>query len=314
MTECVNYDSPWKTVIEAHFPDCIAFYFPHLHAVIDWSVEPIFLEQELQQITGDSEIGTRRVDKLVDVRLKSGENVWLLIHIEIQRSKEDDFAKRMFTYHYRIFERFDRHPVSIAILTDRSKKWHPKKYKVNLYGSKLRLDFLTAKLLDYDEGTLLQSTNPFALVTLAQLAENRAGKDGNKRYETKLRLMRLLLEHGYSKQTIRSLLIFIDWILKLPKELEEKLEYELKERSTENKMVYESYFERKWKGIGREEGLEMAIQTVLESRFGDAPNELMDTIRTLNLDALRELLTFASVARELDAVADYLANMGEGEK
>lgn len=49
----------------------------------------------------DSDIGIRRVDKLVDVQLKSGEHVWLLIHIEVQRRSESDFAERMFVYYVR---------------------------------------------------------------------------------------------------------------------------------------------------------------------------------------------------------------------
>lgn len=317
MTERSDYDSPWKTIIEAHFPECVAFYFPKLYAVIDWSIAPLFLEQELQKITGDSAVGNRRVDKLVDVRLKDGTNVWLLIHIEIQHSKEESFTERIFIYYYRIFERFGRYPVCAAILTDNNKNWHPTRHEKDQFGCKLRLDFLTAKLLDYDEASLLQSNNPFALVTLAQLSENRAGKRTNSRYNTKLRLMRLLLEHDYDKTTIRNLLTFIDWILTLPQALQEKLELELKDQSTENKMVYESYFERKWKGIGREEGreegLELAIETVLVSRFDAAPADIMEKIRPLKQDQLRELLTFISVARQLEDVDAFLdSHMGEG--
>lgn len=314
MTKRNDYDSPWKTIIEAHFPECVAFYFPELYSAIDWSVAPRFLEQELQKITGDSEVGNRRVDKLVDVHLKNGENVWLLIHIEVQRSKEGDFAERMFIYYYRIFERFGRYPVSLAILTDSNKEWHPNKHENEQFGCKLQLDFLTAKLLDYNEDALLQSTNPFALVTLAQLAESKAGKRDDRRYATKLRLMRLLLTHGYDKAAIRNLLTFIDWILKLPKALEERLEFELKEHSLENTMVYESYFERKWKGLGREEGreegreqgLEFAIKTVLESRFDSAPEVLMAHVRQLNESQLRDLLTFVLVARKLEDVSAFL--------
>lgn len=59
-----DYDSPWKVIIERYFPDFMAFFFPAAHADIDWQRGYTFLDQELQQITPDAEIGGRRVDKL----------------------------------------------------------------------------------------------------------------------------------------------------------------------------------------------------------------------------------------------------------
>ena len=249
-------------MVEVHFEECLAFYFPDLHALIDWTVEPKFLEQELQQISAESEVGNRRVDKLVEVHLNSGDDIWLLIHIEIQSTPEKAFAERMFVYHYRIFDRFGRHPVSLATLTDRNPKWHPTAYVATQVGnSQLRLDFNAVKLLDYtDESTLLASPNPFALVTLAQLAEIRAGKSNDRRYTTKLRLMRLLLRHGYDRKAIRSLLTFIDWILRLPKGLEQQIRLELSDPNEKQLMRYIT----SWEQSAREEGLERGLERGLE--------------------------------------------------
>ncbi|MDB9315402.1 hypothetical protein PN462_19965 [Spirulina sp. CS-785/01] len=82
-----NYDSPWKDAIEAHFPQFLDFFFPQIYNLINWDVpQPYeFLESELQQLEPDAEIGTRFVDKIVKVWLLSGEQVWVLIHIEVQQ-------------------------------------------------------------------------------------------------------------------------------------------------------------------------------------------------------------------------------------
>lgn len=307
MSHRNDYDSPWKTIAEHHFEDCLAFYFPKLHAAIDWQIVPRFLEQELQQISWESEVGLRRVDKLVEVQLKDGLNLWLLLHIEIQHKRDDNFAERMFVYHYRIFERFHRHPVSLAILTDRAKAWHPKLYEWSQFNCTLRLDFPAVKLLDYeDEAMLLASPNPFALVTLAQLAENKAGKREERRYATKLRLIRLLLKHGYSPEAIRNLLIFIDWILKLPKVLEQELQLALADPSKRTIMRYITSWEEMAEERGLEKGLKLAVRTILESRFGELPATLIDKIETLNEAQLREALQFVSVVKSLDAMAELL--------
>jgi hypothetical protein len=32
-----DYDSPWKDIIEDYFEDFVCFFFPNIHAEIDWS-------------------------------------------------------------------------------------------------------------------------------------------------------------------------------------------------------------------------------------------------------------------------------------
>ncbi len=65
LTENDEYDSPWKDVIDNYFPEFIEFYFPEAYTQIDWSEEPIFLDQELRSVVRDAELGKRFVDKLV---------------------------------------------------------------------------------------------------------------------------------------------------------------------------------------------------------------------------------------------------------
>ena len=163
----------------------------------------------------------------------------------------------------------------------------------------------------------MRSQNPFALVTLAQLAENEAGKDAAQRYETKLRLIRLLFAHGYSKASIRNLLTFIDWILQLPVELEQRLRLTLRETATEETMQYIPSWERlaKAEGIeegreeGREEGLLVAVRTVLQSRFDTVPEDVMQAAAELDEAQLQALLAFASVARTTEDIQAHIADM-----
>jgi hypothetical protein len=42
-----------------------------------------------------------RLDKLVQVWRKNGEEAWVLVHIEVQSQKETGFAERMYLYHLR---------------------------------------------------------------------------------------------------------------------------------------------------------------------------------------------------------------------
>ena len=50
------------------------------------------MDNALEKITRDAEIGKRYADKLVKVWLKTGELAWVLIHIEVQASRETNFS------------------------------------------------------------------------------------------------------------------------------------------------------------------------------------------------------------------------------
>jgi len=97
-------DSPWKEALERYLPSFLALYFPAVHAAIDWSRGHEWLNTELRQVVRDAELGKRLADVLVKVWRKDGQESWLLVHIEVQGWPEQDFAQRLFVYHYRIFD------------------------------------------------------------------------------------------------------------------------------------------------------------------------------------------------------------------
>jgi len=86
-----------------------------------------FWTKELEKVVQNAEIGKRLADILVKVYLKDGSEKWLLIHIEVQGYFEKDFAKRMFVYNYRIFDRYNKEVVSLAILADPLPYFRPDK-------------------------------------------------------------------------------------------------------------------------------------------------------------------------------------------
>ena len=100
-----DYDSPWKNVLERYFPEFLAFFFPVVHAGIDWSQGYIFLDKELQKVVRDAVLGRRWADKLARVTGRDGVEDWVLVHIEVQGEDKPDFAQRMFVYNYRLYDR-----------------------------------------------------------------------------------------------------------------------------------------------------------------------------------------------------------------
>ncbi|MBN1486822.1 MAG: transposase [Anaerolineae bacterium] len=317
--ERTDYDSPWKAALEHYFKEFIAFFFPQVYAGIDWTRNHEFLDTELRQVTRDAKIGRRLADKLVKVWRTDGTEYWVLVHIEVQSQPDPDFARRMYTYNYRLFDHYNREVASLAVLGDEQPNWRPQRFGYELWGCKVGIEFPSVKLLDYREpwATLEASRNPFAIIVMAHLKTQETYQDVMARKEWKFGLLRRLYEHGYQRADIQELFEFIDWIMNLPPELELALWQELQSYEEGKKMRYITSVERigYQRGVqeGMEQGIELgieqgAVQTaqesifkILEARFGTSPAPLKATITKLKeLPTLKNLLVHAATAATLD--------------
>jgi hypothetical protein len=101
-----NYDTTWKEAISDYFESFLLFFFPAVYSLIDWTKPPVSLDKELQQITASSEAGERRADRLFQVWLTNQQELWILVHIEVQSQYESAFSQRMYIYNYRAFDLF----------------------------------------------------------------------------------------------------------------------------------------------------------------------------------------------------------------
>jgi hypothetical protein len=117
-TPPTDFDGAWKAALERHFEAFLELCFPDVHNDIDWTRPPRFLETELQQVAPHENIGKQRVDKLVEVALRAGGDAWILVHIEIQNQYDPTFPERMFRYYARLYNRYQRQVVSLAVLGD----------------------------------------------------------------------------------------------------------------------------------------------------------------------------------------------------
>ncbi len=297
-----QYDSPWKEVIERYFPEFMAFYFPDASAEIDWSKEYVFLDQELRAVVQDAELGTRFVDRLVRVNVLNGGESLIYIHVEVQGTKQAEFAERMFVYNYRLFDRYKRPVASLAVLADEHKEWKPASYGFAVLGCRHTLEFPVAKLTDYAEKVdeLLESDNAFGLITVAHILTQQTRKQHQERYEAKLRLVRLLYQRQWDKQRVIDLFSVLDWLMQLPEWLNSQVWQELETIEESKKVQYITSVERigiaKGLAKGRVEGESRFLRRLLERRFGVLPQWASDQLTSASekqLEAWGEALLTA---------------------
>ena len=311
MTTRDSFEPPWKGVLKRYLIDFLAFFFPLAHAEIDWARGYRWLDTELQQVLRDAELERQDTDLLVEVQRRGGEPTLLYIHIELQHQSEVNLAERMFVCHYRLQDRFRQPIASLAVLGDDQPDWHPTSFGYGLWECTLGFRFPAVKLLDYasQRAALERDTNPFATVVLAHLAAQETRQNGQQRAFAKFALTRRLYELGYARQAILDLFACIDWLLRLPAELEAQVWEQIKQFEAEGAMSSITTVEQRGraKGLaeGRLEGLLAGITLALELKFGVEGLALVPELRQIadpaRLEAVLGSLKTAATLGEVRA-------------
>ncbi len=296
-----DYDSPWKEALDEYFEPFVALLFPTVHRQIDWSRGYESLDKEFQQVVREAEIGRRYVDKLVKVWTAEGVECWVLIHIEVQTTRDAEFPRRMYVYNYRIYDRYNRAVASLAVLADDDADWRPTEFQSNLFGCEAGIRYPVVKLLDFTahEAMLEASSNPFAQMMLAHLKARETHGDPASRCGWKIRLVRNLYERGFNPGEVRGLFRLLDWLMVLPPSLESVFWQEVDKIQEEGHMPYITSIQR----VGRREGMREGIEALLQVRFGDEGLKLMPQIQEIHEEeTLRAILHALKTTTSLEEV------------
>jgi hypothetical protein len=287
MNEATDYDGAWKEALEIYLQPFLRLCFPAVAQRIDWSAPVEFLDKELQEIVRDAHLGKQWVDKLIKVRRLDGDEQWVLLHVEVQAQLDAKLPQRVYQYHHRIVDRFGRLAATLVVLADQHEAWAPSCYEEELWGCRVRFEYPVCKLLTLarEGGPLEDSANPAAVVVAAHLAAQRTGTDMAQRHRLKWQLTRRLYDHGYRREDILELYRLIDWLMRLPEDLEKEFRRELHDYEQERVMPYVTSIERLGRQEGRIQALQETILDVLEARFGAVPYRLREQIQALQDEA-----------------------------
>jgi len=205
----------------------------------------------------------------------------------------------MFIYNYRAFDLYHKPVISLAILGDESRSWRPDFYQYGLGGSQVRVDFLMVKLLDYQWEDLEQSENIWAIIVMAHLKTKVTNNNLREREQWKWNLVRGLYQRGLTKFEIINLGKFIDKMMTLPPQLQLNFKTKLSQYEEENKMLFLSTIEEMALEEGAKSGVKLTSQKyiilALQSRFGEIPNSLIETINQIENVSVLESLFVPSV-------------------
>lgn len=160
----ITKDILWKGIIEDLFEEFLLYFYPDSKEIFDFSKGFEFLDKELEQLIFPSSTKHRIADKLVKVHTTEGEEKWVLIHLEVQGYEDKQFAERMFTYYYRIWDKYKQKIAALALFTDDVENYRPSRFAMSFLDTSLNFTYKTIKLSDYQPSDFQKSDNPFAIV------------------------------------------------------------------------------------------------------------------------------------------------------
>ncbi|MDZ7878538.1 MAG: hypothetical protein U5L45_12740 [Saprospiraceae bacterium] len=225
-TPISHADLLWKDLVTEFDAEFILFFLGQLlHDAIDFSVAPIFLEQELNDVYTGDEPSKKVTDKIIRYSLKNGEMKIIILHIEFQGQFDKNFPERMFWYFMYIATKYKTTDITaIAIYTSSTKPKVYDRFTMSNFGTQLTYAFNTYIVNRQKEAALLASENPFSVAVLAALYMIKAGDNDFQRLEFKKRVVEVAIMKNFDRQKSFRLLNFVNHLMTLPPSLQEEFQ------------------------------------------------------------------------------------------
>lgn len=255
-------DSLWKTVLEDTFDDFLRFIISDADEVFDFDKGVEYLDKELDQLfpPEDDEYKPRYVDKLVKVYTRQGVEEWVLVHVEVQGYRDNHFARRMFQYYTRIWDKYDRSIAAFAIFTDGEAGFKPASFQQAFLGTTVSYTFNAYKIAEQQEEALMASNNPFAQVVLTVKAAIQGKRmEDDELFGLKIGIAKGLYNSGLNKSKIGKIMNFLKYYIRFEnEEMGGKFEQELAIVTQNDKTIMgtEEFLLDRAKKEGIKEGLE----------------------------------------------------------
>ncbi|MBB5354185.1 putative transposase/invertase (TIGR01784 family) [Anoxybacillus mongoliensis] len=246
----IDHDRLFKELIQTFFEEFIILFFPTMHEHIDFQHVSFLSEELFTDVTAGEKY---RVDLLVETKLK-GEDSLIIVHIENQSYVQPSFPERMFIYFSRLFEKYRKHIVPIAVFSYDTIRDEPSTFTLQFpFGHVLNFHFFTVELRKQNWRNYIRQDNPIAAALLSKM-----GYTESERVELKKQFLRMLVRMELDEAKQRLLFGFFETYVKLSDEEERRLRSEVNEMEKVLELMIS--YEQKALEKGREEGMKQGIK------------------------------------------------------
>ncbi|WP_372632618.1 Rpn family recombination-promoting nuclease/putative transposase [Cohnella sp.] len=245
----IDHDRLFKTLLRTFFKEFIELFFPEVAEALDFEHVAFLSEEVVTDLTGGKK---GRVDLLVETRLRE-EEAFILVHLEPQSYREEEFAERMFIYAARLYEKHRKPIVPIAVFSHRSRAVEPDSFRWKLpFKEVLRFDYYALQLCRQDWRTFARSDNPVAAALLSSMGYRR-----KERKEVYMAFLRMIFQSEQNLAKLSLMTLFFETYMKSTKTEQKQVQAEfIKEYPDKEEplMGLMSSYERKGYMQGLNEG------------------------------------------------------------
>ncbi|GAB6007113.1 Rpn family recombination-promoting nuclease/putative transposase [Geobacillus vulcani] len=282
----IDHDRLFKELLSTFFEEFLLLFFPNVYEHIDVHHLSFLTEELFTDVTAGEK---HRVDLLVETKMK-GEEGLIIVHVEHQSYAQQTFPERMFLYFSRLFQKYRRRILPIAIFSYDEHHDEPSSLVVQFpFLTVLDFRFLTVELRKLPWRAYIRHDNPVAAALLSKMGYNEKEK-----VEVKKEFLRMLVRLELDEAKQRLLFGFFETYLRLSEEEEAKLRNEVSQMETkEAKQVMElivSYEQR-----GMEKGIQQGVkQGMKQGRQKGIEEGKLDVVKRMlakgyDVDTIHEL-------------------------
>jgi len=292
----IDHDRLFKELLENFFIEFLSLFFPEACAAID--LEHLkFLQQEVftDVVAGEKHV----VDLLAETKLK-GEDGLILVHVENQAQVQQDFAKRMFVYFARLYQKFQCRILPIAIFSYGEEREEPDSFQLGFpFLNVLQFRFHTLVLKKCNWRDYITSDNPVAAALLSKM-----GYKQEEKVRVKVEFIRILTRLQLDPARMQLLAGFFETYLKLNRIEEEEFLAQVRMLGPQEECAVME-ITTSWHEKGRVEGQIELVLKQIRKRFGFVPEEIAVILPSLTpekIEALGEALVEVASIEEFQAM------------
>ncbi|MGD1910288.1 MAG: Rpn family recombination-promoting nuclease/putative transposase [Rivularia sp. (in: cyanobacteria)] len=204
----IDHDRLFKELISTFFIEFLELFLQRVARDIDRDSIQFLPQEVFNDVTSGEK---KEIDLLVQVKYQQ-KDAYFLIHIENQAYTQQDFAKRMFKYFARLYEKYDLPIYPVVIFSfDEPKRPEPRNHSVTFPDlNVLDFNFAAIQLNQLSWRDYLTQQNPVAAALMAKM--NIAVEE---RPQVKAECLRLLLTLKLDPARMQMISGFFDVYLNL---------------------------------------------------------------------------------------------------
>ena len=252
----IDHDRLFKELISTFFIEFLELFIPEIAVDIDKNSIQFLPEEILSDVTAGDKIV---IDLLVKVRYKQ-QDTFFYIHVEAQSYTQPDFAKRMFKYFARLYEKYDLPIFPVVIFSfDEPVRPEPKTHSVSFPNLEvLKFEFASIQLNRISWRDYLTQQNPVAAALMSKM-----NISPEERPQVKAECLRLLTTLRLDPARMQLISGFVDTYLNLNEAEEQTFQAAISTMGLDER---EEYMEitTSWERKGIEKGIQEGTQQAAE--------------------------------------------------